>query len=55
MYVIESLDLKPLDFYQREHQLIYEALSSLWSRRTTIDVVTLSDELSKGGDNLDLV
>jgi len=55
MYVIESLDLQPADFYQREHQLMYEALVTLWSKRTTIDVVTLSDELSKWWENLDMI
>ncbi len=54
MYLYESLTLQPADFYQKEHKLIFEALQALWSDRKTIDVVTLSNQLTKG-DNLEVV
>lgn len=54
MYLYESLTLHPVDFYQKEHQYIFEALQALWSDRKTIDVITLSNQLTKG-DNLELV
>ncbi len=54
MYLYESLTLHASDFYQKEHQLIYAALEALWSERRTIDVVTLSNQLTKG-DNLEVV
>ncbi len=54
MYILEWLALEPKDFYQKEHEFIFQALESLRASRKTIDVVTLSDELSKA-DNLDVV
>jgi len=54
MYLYESLTLQPNDFYQKEHKLIFEALQALWGERKTIDVVTLSNQLTKG-DNLEVV
>ncbi len=54
MYVLDGLALEAKDFYQKEHEAIYDALLVLWAQRKTIDVITLSDELSKA-DNLDLV
>ena len=47
MYLFEWVALHPTDFYQKEHQYIFEALLSLWAQRTTIDVITLSDALTK--------
>ena len=35
------------DFYQREHWMIYDAITQLWSDKKTIDVVTVADQLSK--------
>ena len=37
----------PTDFYLKEHEMIYEAISQLWNDKKTIDVVTVSDQLSK--------
>lgn len=54
MYIFEWIDLQAKDFYQQEHILVFEAMKSLWSQRKTIDVVTISDALSKG-DNLDVI
>lgn len=54
MYIFEWLALKSEDFYQKEHQMIFEVLIDLWTNRTTIDVVTVSDGLTKN-DNLDVV
>ena len=39
--------IAPNDFYQKEHSMIYEAISQLWNAKKTIDVVTVSDQLSK--------
>ena len=38
------------DFYQKEHGMIYEAIAQLWNDKKTIDVVTVSDQLSKNGN-----
>ena len=38
----------------KEHELIYAALDSLWTNRKTIDLITLSDALTKE-DNLDVI
>lgn len=54
LYLIESVALFPADFYQKEHQIIYEAIIDLWHNRKTIDVITLSNQLTKG-DHLDIV
>lgn len=39
--------LKPDDFYSREHQIIYEAMETLYEKREPIDVVTLTGQLKK--------
>ncbi|EOT40256.1 MULTISPECIES: replicative DNA helicase [Enterococcus] len=36
------------DFYQRRHQLIYQAMINLFDRNEAIDVVTLKAELERG-------
>lgn len=54
IWVYDGDKLGYKDFYQKEHSFIYEAIQQLWSARKTIDVVTLSDQLSKNG-NLDFV
>jgi len=54
VYLIESVALTPVDFYQKEHQLIYDAVHELWMARKTIDVITLSNQLTKW-DNLDVI
>jgi replicative DNA helicase len=40
----------PEDFYQKEHGKIFKAIAQLWDSKKTIDVVTVSDQLSKNGD-----
>lgn len=52
IYDWDKLDAE--DFYQKEHQLIYEAIGKLWSDRKTIDVVTIGDQLTKDW-NFDIV
>ena len=47
VWVYEGDRITPSDFYQREHGMIYEAISQLWNSKKTIDVVTVSDQLSK--------
>lgn len=54
LYLIESVALVPQDFYQKEHQLIFDAIHELWIARKTIDVITLSNQLTKG-DHLDVI
>jgi len=47
MYNIEAVSLKPEDFYQPEHQAIFEAILRLYHEHRRIDVVTVADELKK--------
>lgn len=47
MYIAESLQLQSADFYQKEHQYVFAALGALWANRKTIDIITLSDQLTK--------
>jgi replicative DNA helicase len=49
MYVLDGLSIKSRDFYQKEHQLIYDAIISLWAWRKRVDLITLSNELGKAG------
>ncbi len=39
--------LKPVDFYDRRHETIFEAMFKLYERHRPVDLLTLSDELSK--------
>lgn len=41
--------LKPSDFYQPGHGVVYQAMAELYRRREPTDVLTLSDELSRRG------
>ena len=50
MWVFEWDGIVPEDFYQKEHGKIYKAIAQLWDAKKTIDVVTVSDQLSKNGD-----
>jgi len=54
MYMLEAIGIKPEDFYKREHTSIFSAMMTLRDRRATIDVVTLSDQLTKNAvlDNI---
>lgn len=54
MWIYDSDKLGYKDFYQKEHSYIYEAIQQLRMARKTIDVVTVSDQLSKNW-NLDVV
>ena len=54
MWIYDSDKLGYKDFYQKEHGFIYEAIQQLWTARKTIDVVTVSDQLSKNW-NLDII
>lgn len=46
--------LKPEDFYQASHGVIYSAISDLYDRAEPTDVVTLTDELTRR-DKLEMV
>ena len=46
IWIFEWDRIVPNDFYQKEHAMIYEAISQLWDSKKTIDVVTVSDQLS---------
>ena len=50
VWIFEWDGITPKDFYQREHGMIYEAIVWLWNEKKTIDVVTVSDQLSKNGN-----
>lgn len=50
IWIFEWDRIVPSDFYQREHGMIYEAISQLWNSKKTIDVVTVSDQLSINGN-----
>ncbi|UFX83482.1 replicative DNA helicase [Candidatus Absconditicoccus praedator] len=50
LYSATSYFINAEDFYQKEHQFIYEAISQLWESNKTIDVITISDQLSKNGN-----
>lgn len=39
--------IKPEDFYEPSHRLIYEAMVNLFEKRQPIDAVTLTDQLKK--------
>jgi len=41
--------LRPEDFYNRSHQIVYEAIFSLFERREPIDLLNLSNRLSEMG------
>lgn len=47
MFLCDSVFLLPEDFYQKEHQMIFEAMKDLWVGRKTIDIITLADALVK--------
>lgn len=47
LFVYNGVGLKPEDFYQKEHQHIYQAITTLKDNEKTIDVITVCDELSK--------
>ena len=49
-----SENLKPYDFYDKRHELIYGAMFRLFERHKPVDLLTLSDELGKK-DELELV
>lgn len=46
--------ISPQDFYDARHARIYEALQALYEKRSSIDVLTLADQL-KGTGFLDMV
>lgn len=50
IWIFESDNIAPKDFYQKEHEAIYEAIKQLWAEHKTIDVITLSDQLSRNGN-----
>ena len=54
LFILDGYYIVPEDFYQKEHQYIYECIKELWTARRTIDVITLSDQLTKRG-YIDLV
>lgn len=47
IYVLDWFSLNPLDFYLKEHQIIFEAMKDIWSSRKNIDVVTVADKIKK--------
>jgi len=47
LFNVDGFAIVPQDFYQKEHQMIFEAIKDLWSKRKTIDVITVGDVLTK--------
>ena len=47
LFIYDGFIIVPQDFYLKEHQYIYESIKDLWLLRRTIDVITLTDQLSK--------
>jgi replicative DNA helicase len=41
--------IKSIDFFDKKHERIYEAISSLYEHHKAIDVLTLADQLKNGG------
>lgn len=54
MYLLDSMQISPADFYQKEHNYIFEAITQLRNNKRTIDVITVWDQLTKNG-NLDII
>lgn len=54
IYSYDGYAITHLDFYQKEHQHIYESIKILQGKHKTIDAVTLGDQLHKMGV-LDLI
>lgn len=49
--IVKVADIvKPVDFYDERHRLIYEACTRLYEQQTPIDIITLSEELKSAGD-----
>ena len=42
--------LRPDDFYRVAHRKIYQGILALYDRNEPVDIITLSDELSRSGD-----
>ena len=42
IWIFEWDRIIPDDFYQREHGMIYKAISQLWNDKKTIDPVTVA-------------
>lgn len=47
MYILDTYKMQPHDFYQKEHQFIFDGMLSLRARKGNIDVITLTDAISK--------
>lgn len=47
---VQGILVGPADFYRPAHQIIYEALRALAERNEPLDVISVSDELSRQGD-----
>jgi replicative DNA helicase len=47
IWIFDGDGITANDFYQKEHAKIYEAIAQLWNDKKTIDVVTVSDQLSR--------
>lgn len=49
LFVLDGYHIAADDFYLKEHQYVFQWIKDLWILRRTIDVITLSDQLSKNG------
>jgi undecaprenyl-diphosphatase len=46
LFVLDGYHIVAEDFYQKEHQYIFDAIKDLWISRRTVDVITISDQLN---------
>lgn len=42
--------IRPTDFFEKRHEIIYQAMLSLYNHHTAIDVLTLANELKNSGE-----
>jgi replicative DNA helicase len=54
LFILDGYHIVAEDFYQKEHQYVFAWIKDLRTARRTIDVITLTDQLSKN-NTLDLV
>ena len=47
MYLYDSINLAPADFYEPAHQQIFQAIKDLYNSKRSIDAITVVDRLKK--------
>ena len=49
-YSVVSEILRPESFYERKHQLLYKAITTLAMRQQPVDILTVAEQLRKTGE-----